>query len=235
MITDPRLTPYLTHSPFPFPFRAYVFGCHVLLSSSLSVLYSYSYSHSYRQQAINHLFAAITQLVSISGSVDCIVFDCITSFRRRRLSSAQIRSPLREGGERARSGVPCLRFEKGQIPPRQLCTKKPLTEPEERRVRALAKPRHKYPHLSIHRPNRRSKLQAIILVPGDVREPVILRSVQDLVEPRVRVEREDVDVPVRRSEACGVVQEGGVVVDDVLLVERRDGRADVVWGALEGR
>ena len=73
------------------------------------------------------------------------------------------------------------------------------------------------------------------LVPGYVREPVILRGVQDLVEPCVRVERQDVDVPVRRGEAGGMVQEGGVVVDDVLLVERRDGRADVVRGALEGR
>ena len=72
-------------------------------------------------------------------------------------------------------------------------------------------------------------------VPSYVREPVILRGVQDLVEPCVRVEREDVDVPVRRGEMGGMVQEGGVVVDDVLLVERRDGRADVVWGALEGR
>ena len=73
MITDPRLTPYLTQSPFPFPFRAYVFGCHVLLSSSLSVLYSYSYSHSYRQQAINHLFAFPTRISISHISVDCTV------------------------------------------------------------------------------------------------------------------------------------------------------------------
>ena len=73
------------------------------------------------------------------------------------------------------------------------------------------------------------------LVPSYVREPVILRSVQDLVEPCVRVEREDVDIPVRRGETRGVVQEGGVVVDDVLFVQGGDGRADVVRGALERR
>lgn len=51
----------------------------------------------------------------------------------------------------------------------------------------------------------------------------------------MRVERQNVDIPVRRGETRGVIQEGSVIVDDVLFVERRDGRPNVVRGALEGR
>ena len=74
-----------------------------------------------------------------------------------------------------------------------------------------------------------------ILLPSNVRESVVRRGVQDLVEPCVRVERQNVDIPVRRGETRGVIQEGSVIVDDVLFVERRDGRPNVVRGALEGR
>ncbi len=70
-------------------------------------------------------------------------------------------------------------------------------------------------------------------VPGDVLEVVVRSVVQDLAEPGVRVEREDGHVRVCGREGGDVRGEGGVVVDDVLLVECGVGRADVARGPLQ--
>ena len=70
-------------------------------------------------------------------------------------------------------------------------------------------------------------------VPCDVLKPVVLSVVEDVTEPLVRVEREHGDVRVRMSEGGDVGGERGVVVDDVLLVERDVGRADMSRRPLE--
>ena len=71
--------------------------------------------------------------------------------------------------------------------------------------------------------------------PGGVREAIRGGVVEDVPEPRVRVEREHAHVRVRGGERGGVGGERGVVVTDVLRVERGGGRGvgEVTWGALE--
>ncbi len=69
--------------------------------------------------------------------------------------------------------------------------------------------------------------------PCDVLEVVVRSVVQDVAEPGVRVEREDGHVWVCVREGGDVRGERGVVVDDVLLVERGVGRADVLGGPLQ--
>ena len=69
--------------------------------------------------------------------------------------------------------------------------------------------------------------------PGGVCEAKRERVVEDAAEPGVRVEGEHVDVGVRAGEGGGVRGERGVVVEDVLLVERGVGGAEVARGAFE--
>ena len=71
--------------------------------------------------------------------------------------------------------------------------------------------------------------------PCDISEPVMLGIVEDVTEPLVRVEREHGDVRVRMGKGGDVSGERGVVVDDVLLVERDVGRADMSRRPLERR
>ena len=71
--------------------------------------------------------------------------------------------------------------------------------------------------------------------PCDVSEPVVLGVVEDVSEPLVRVEREHGDVRVRMGKGGDVGGERGVVVDDVLLVERDVGRADMSRRPFERR
>ena len=139
---------------------------------------------------------------------------------------------MQEDGGRVQSGDLCLHM-RPPINAMRACTFEEgrLTIPEVRRVLALAvSSADQKVEVRCRRSSRSSDG-----VPCDVLKPVVLSVVEDVTEPLVRVEREHGDVRVRMSEGGDVGGERGVVVDDVLLVERDVGRADMSWRPFERR
>lgn len=106
-----------------------------------------------------------------------------------------------------------------------------LTVPEVRRVLALAEAVQRSIELLILEPRKWERGDA----PSDVLEAILVGVVENVAEPRVRVEFEHGDVRVRTREGGDVGRERGVVVEDVLAVERGVRGAEVRGGTLERR
>lgn len=195
-----------------------------MLSWSLSVLYSYP--HSYRYVPVNRSSSYSAPWITHRVSSATLSHTYNYVIQIQKISSARIQSPLRGDGEHALSDAPCLlsrvRNHDYLTQSRYLLNQKNVGSVHSQKLIHLA---------SEYRP-RPSRM---IPLPSNVRESVIRCGVQDLVKPCVRVKRQNIDIPMGRGEMRGVIQEGSVIVDDVLFVERRDGRPNVVRGALEGR
>lgn len=71
--------------------------------------------------------------------------------------------------------------------------------------------------------------------PGDICEPILLRVVENVIEPLVRVECQDIHVRMGMREVSCVIEECSVVVLNILLIEWRDGSSNVVGRALKRR